>query len=150
MEPLKAIALKETNQKKCNMNNVSHKIGWNSGITQAHVEPQLITLIKEIYYGNIKFVFVKPNLLRYPMFSTSDLYEFRMSFFHGNPDEFMVFVRNSNMNLAATGILDMDAKIQYLRTLVRGEVLRHFDSFPAGVKNTETINVELIIKGLAL
>ena len=47
-----------------------------------------------------------------------------MSLFdNGDPEEFF-FVRNFNMTLAATGTLENGAKIQYLCTLVRGEVLR--------------------------
>ena len=45
-------------------------------------------------------------------------------FDHGKPKEFLFFVLNLRMNLAVTGPPDIDAKIQYLRTLVRGEALR--------------------------
>ena len=39
---------------------------------------------------------------------TSDLYEFRMSLFgHGDPEEFLLFVRNFQTDLAATGTLKM-------------------------------------------
>ena len=44
----------------------------------------------------------------------------------------------------------MDAKIQYLHTLVRGEALRQFDLLSADVKNTETIHMDDYIKGSAL
>ena len=44
----------------------------------------------------------------------------------------------------------MDTKIQYLRTLVHGEVLRQFDLLYADIENTETLNVDYYIKGLAL
>ena len=55
------------------------------------------------------------------MYIKLDLYEFKMSLFdHGDPEEFMLFVRNFNMPLAATGMLDMDSNIQYPRTLVCG------------------------------
>ena len=54
------------------------------------------------------------------------------------------------MTLAATGKLEMDANIQYLFTLVRGEVLRHFYLFFNDVENTETLNVDYYMKGLAL
>ena len=51
----------------------------------------------------------------------SDLYEFRVPFFdNGDPEEFLFFVRDSNMTLAASGTLEMGAKIQYLCTLVCG------------------------------
>ena len=44
----------------------------------------------------------------------------------------------------------MGVKIQYLRTLVRGEALRHFYVLSADVENTETLNLDYYIKGLAL
>ena len=70
-------------------------------------------------------------------YSMSKLYEFKMSVFdHGKPKEFLFFVLNLRMNLAVTGPPDIDAKIQYLRTLVRGEALRQFDLFSADVENT--------------
>ena len=53
-------------------------------------------------------------------------------------------------SLVLTGTLDMDPKIQYLITLVRGEVLRQFDVLSADVENIETLNVYYYINGLAL
>ena len=54
-----------------------------------------------------------------------------MSLFdHGDPEEFLLFVRNFNMTLTATGTMEMDAKIQYICTLFHGEVLRQFEFFP--------------------
>ena len=51
----------------------------------------------------------------------SDPYEFNKSLFdHGEPEEFLFFVRNFCMTTVATGALEMDLKIQYFRTLVRG------------------------------
>ena len=70
---------------------------------------------------------------------TSELYEFRMSLFdHGEPDEFLLLIWNSKMTLAATETLDMDAKVQYLCTLFRGEALRKFDLMSTDVENTDT------------
>ena len=60
------------------------------------------------------------------MSSALDLYESRMSlFYHGDPKEFLLFVRNFIMTLATTGTLGMDAKAQYLCRLVLGESLHH-------------------------
>ena len=104
-----------------------HKKGWILGINPVHVEPPLVPQIKDTCNGESDKDLVHIKLHRYPTSSTLDLYEFKMSLFdHGDPEEFMLFVRNFNMSLAATGMLYMDAKIQYLRTLVRGEVLRQF------------------------
>ena len=133
------------------MNNVLHKKGWNSGTRPAHVEPLPIPLIKEMYYGKSDKDLIKLKFCRDPKSSTSYLYEFKMSLFdHGDLEDFLLFIRNFNMNLVETGTLDMDTKIQYICTQVRGEALRNFDLLSAGVENTETLNVDYYIKGLAL
>ena len=55
-----------------------------------------------------------------------------MSFFDdGNPEEFLLFMCNFNMTLAASGALKTGAKIQCLRMLVRGEALCKFDLLSA-------------------
>ena len=81
---------------------------------------------------------------------TSELYEFRMSLFdHGEPDEFLLLIWNSKMTLAATETLDMDAKVQYLCTIFRGEALSKFDLMSTDVENTDTsLTADYIIKGL--
>ena len=80
-----------------------------------------------------------------------DLYDFKMSLFdHGEPGEFLLFIYNFNMTLAATGTLDTDANIQYLCTLVHGEELHKFEMLSSDVENTETLNVDYYIKVLAL
>ena len=59
-----------------------------------------------------------------PTSSTSEIYEFMMSLFdHVKPDEFILLVWNFKMTLAATGIMETEAKIQYLITLVCGKAL---------------------------
>ena len=71
------------------------------------------------------------------------LYEFNMSLFdHGNPEKFLLFIRNFNMTLTTTRTLEMYATIQHLRMLVRGEALRQFDLLSADVENIETLNVD--------
>ena len=85
------------------------------------------------------------------MSSTSDLNELNRSLlYHCEQEEFLLLVRNFNMTLAATGMLEMDSKIQYLCTLVHGEALRQFELLSADIKNTETLNLDCYIKGLAL
>ena len=72
--------------------------------------------------------YVKLKLRRYPTSSMSELYEFRMSLFdYGNPEEFLLFVQNFQMNLAASGMLETEEKVNYLCTLVRGGALCQFD-----------------------
>ena len=82
-------------------------------MTQPHVEPPPITLIKEKHNGKSDKDFVKLKLRRDPTFSMSDLYEFKMSLFeNGEPEEFLLFVRNFNTKLGASGKLEADAKFQ--------------------------------------
>ena len=63
------------------MDNVSHKKGCNSGMTEAQVEPKPVTLIKVTYDGKSDKYSVKLKLRRDPTSSTLDLYEFRMFLF---------------------------------------------------------------------
>ena len=73
-----------------------------------------------------------------------------MSLFdNGELENFLLFVRNFNMTLAASWTLEEGAKYQYLCNIVRVEALRQFDSLSADVEGTETLNVDEIIKGLA-
>ena len=75
-------------------------------MTQAHVEPSPIPLSKGTYNGKSEKYFVKLKFCRDPTYITSYLYEFRMSLFdNGDPEDFLLFVRNFNMNLAGTGTL---------------------------------------------
>ena len=73
-----------------------------------------------------------------------------MSLFdHGDPEELLLFVRNFQMTLVDTGTLETEAKVQYLRTLVRGEAVRHFDLLSADVKITDTpSDVDYLLEGL--
>ena len=54
------------------------------------------------------------------------------------------------MTLTTTETLDVDTKIQYLCTLVCVESFRMFELLATDVENTETLNVDYYIKGLAL
>ena len=57
-------------------------------MTQPHVEPPLILLIKEEHNSKSDKNFVKLKLRRDPSLSTSDLYDGKMSFFdNGEPEE---------------------------------------------------------------
>ena len=57
-------------------------------------------------------------------------------FSHGNPEEFLFFINNFSMTLAATGTLEIYAKIQYLCKPVLGEALHQFDMFSSDKENT--------------
>ena len=85
------------------------------------------------------------------MSEKSDLYDFKMNLFeNGEPEEFLLFVRKFNMNLAASVTLATDAKLQYLCTLVHRKESCQFELFSAGVEGTKPLTAENIILGLAL
>ena len=93
---------------------------------------------------------VKLTLRRDPTLSPLDLYEFKMSLFeYGNPEDFLLFIRNFNMTLAVSGALGAGAKYQYLRILFCREALHQFDSLFDGIEGAENLNVHYIIRGLA-
>ena len=54
------------------------------------------------------------------------------------------------MTTVASGTLETGTKVKYLRVLVCGEALRHFDLLSSDVESMEPLTVEYIIKGLAL
>ena len=93
------------------MKKISHSKVWGTDTNPAHVEPSPIPLIKELSTGKSDGDYVKLKLRRDPTSSMSDLYEFRMSlFFHGEPEEFLLFVWNFQMTLAATVTVETEAK----------------------------------------
>ena len=88
------------------MENFLHQKVWNSGTNPAHVEPPPILLVKKTHNGKPDKDFIKLKLRRYNMSSTMDLYEFNMYFFdQGEPEELLLFIRNFNMTLLATGTM---------------------------------------------
>ena len=48
-------------------------------------------------------------------------------FSNGKPEEFLLFIRNLNMDLEDSLTLEPAAKVQYLGTFVCGKALRNFD-----------------------
>ena len=107
------------------MKNFLHKKNWNTGVVQVHVEPLPIPLIKRKHDDKSDKDFVKLKLRRYLTSEQSDLNDFKMTFFNnGDQGNFLLFVRNFNTNLAASEMLKMHVKVQYLCILVCGEALR--------------------------
>ena len=88
------------------MKKISNSKVWGEDTNPVHVEPPSIPLVKSTSTSKSDGNHVKLNLRRDTTFSTSDLYEFRMSLFdHGEPEEFFLFVQNFQITLAATGTL---------------------------------------------
>ena len=72
----------------------------------------------------------------------SDLYEFKMSLFgNSDPEEFFLFIRYLKMAIKASVMLETVREVQYLRTIVRGEALRQFDSMSADVESANPLTV---------
>ena len=69
-------------------------------------------------------------------------------FDNGYLEDFLLFVQNFTMTLAASGTMETGAKIKYLCTLVRGEELRQFDSLSSDVQGANPLTLETIVLGL--
>ena len=73
--------------------------------------------------------------IRHQKFRT--LFELKMALFdNGDPEEFLVFIRNFNTTIFASEKLVASAKIQYLCMLVHGEELCQFDTLYTEVGST--------------
>ena len=129
---------------------VSQKKGCNWWTNEAHMEPLLIPLILGTCNGKLHKDYVNMKLRRYPTSSMLYLYDFRMSLFdNGDLEEFLLFVRNFNMTITASGVLETGTNIQYLRKLFCCEALHQFELLSIGMESTKTLNEEYIINGLA-
>ena len=69
-------------------------------------------------------------------------------FDNGDPEEFLLFIHNFNMTLAASGMLESVSKIQYLRTLLHGETLHQFETFYDEVGSDIPEKLKYIVLGL--
>ena len=89
---------------------------------------------------------VKIKLCRYPTSETSNLFEIIMDLFdHGKPKDFLLFMQNFRMALKAPGTLADNANLQYLCTLLHGELLCQFDTLCAHVIITTTTHLNRFI-----
>ena len=93
--------------------------------------------------------FVKIKQRRYPMSEKLEPYELKTALsYNGELEEFLLFIRNFNMNLEASGTLKSGENIQYICTLVRGEQFLKFAMLYAEVGSTKPEKVMCIILGL--
>ena len=69
-------------------------------------------------------------------------------FDNGNPDEFLLFVRNFQINLEASVTPASVTKIQYLCRIVRGKALHQLNMLSVEVGFITLENLNLIILGL--
>ena len=76
------------------------------------MDPPLIPLIKSKSYEKSDKDRVKIKLLRDPISQKLDLHELKMALFdNGEPEELLLFIRNFNMTLKASGMLVAIAKM---------------------------------------
>ena len=76
------------------------------------------------------------------------LYEFKMALFNnGNPEEFLLFVRNLQMALKASGALAASTAIQYISMLFHGETLPQIYALCVKVRSTTTTHLNCNILG---
>ena len=81
----------------------------------------MIPLIKIKNYEKSDKDRVKIKLLRDPTSQKFDIHELKMALFdNGEPEEFLLFIRNFNMTVEASGMIVAIAKIQLLCTILRG------------------------------
>ena len=115
------------------------------------MEPPPIPLIKSRHDDKLDKDFVKLKICSDTTSEKLDIYEYKMALFgNGEPDEFLLFVCNFNMNLEASGMMETSTKVQYLHTLVSGEALHQFDSMSVDAESANHLTVEAIILGLGL
>ena len=66
-------------------------------------------------------------------------------FENGKTGGFLLFIRNFQMTLGASGALTASAKIQYLSKLLCGEVLGKLDMLPVEVGSTSATHLNHIL-----
>ena len=78
------------------MNNVLYKKTWTSGITQMHVKPPPVPLIKSNHDNKSEKYFSKLKFCRDLTSSLEDLYELNMAWFdNGELEELLLSVKTS-------------------------------------------------------
>ena len=128
------------------MKNVLHKNNFNLGTVHVYVDPPPIQIIEINNDEKLDKVCIK---IKFPMDPTSanlDLYGFKMYLFYSREmEEFLLLISNFNMTLEASGTLVAIAKIKYIGTTVRGDMLPQFDTFSAEVGITTSEKLKSVI-----
>ena len=94
------------------MNNVLHRKKWNATVIKQNAEPPPNPIIKIKHNDKSEKDFLKLTLCRDPTSEMSDFYEFKIVLFdNGDPEEFLLFVRNFNMTLEVSGMMEPVTKV---------------------------------------
>ena len=119
------------------------------GTVQVHMGPPPIPLIKSNNIDKSNKYFVKTKFLGDLRSENSNFDEFKMTLFDtGKCERFLLLIRNFIMTLEASGLFGDGTNIQYLDTMLHGEVLRQFEMFSAEVGSATPESLTFIILGL--
>ena len=131
------------------MDNISHMKSWSIDVVQIHVYRPPIPLIKSNNDIKSENYCVKIKFCRDPTFENQDIYEFKMALFdNGEFDEFLLFMQNSNMMLNESWMLTDNKKLQYIRTIIRGQALHQLDTLCGQVGSTTMSHLNHLVLGL--
>ena len=133
------------------MKKVLHKQIWRTGSVQIYVKPPLIPLIKSKNDAKLDKNCVRIKLNRDPRSEKPDIYKFKTALFDNKKlEEFLLFIRNFQNTLKASGTLADITQICYLRALWRGEVLRQLEMLYFKVGSTTTADLKHTILCLGM
>ena len=122
---------------------------WKIVDVQARIEPPPISLIKATSEKAEEYNMIKINMCRDPASATSKTYELKVQTFeNGKPEEFLQMTKDFKNATDGTGTTSATGRIQFLRTMLRGEALREFDVISSQVGITTNGNLKLIKEGL--
>ena len=80
-----------------------------------------------------------------PTSRASDMYEFKMNLFDNCGTEgFILFQRNHQITIEASGNITVGDKIHYLHTLICGEALHKFETICRKIGNSNNTNLNTI------
>ena len=97
---------------------------WISSEIQAQIEPPPIPIVKNEPVEVNKYDIIKINMHWNPYSTESETYELKIvTFDHGQPEEFPKLTKNSKRAVDRAGATKTAGKINYLRTILRGEAL---------------------------
>ena len=132
------------------MKNLSTKKKWLSGNIQFQADPSPIPLINsETQRKKTEIDCNKVKLRKKPASSMSGPYEYKVALFeNGEPEEFLLFIREFRKTLRANGVMPEIGRIQYLCTLLCGESLFEFETLSESVGSTTKRHLKQIIISL--
>ena len=119
---------------------------WLSAEVQARIEPPLIPLIKKYPKEVNEYDIINIKMRQNPSDVASEIYELKIvTFKHVQPEEFLQLMKNSKREFDSTVNITTAGKINYLRTILRGEALRDFDELASQNAGTKTTNLDFIL-----